>query len=398
MSVSANGGGQEGARADGSPRRLALVYSRCVSEGAWLNSSISSSAAARWSTAPARRHGAATRRARRAHRGDGRRDGHGRARRRRRRRRRRARIRRHPHALRRAGVLGPHAVHLAVARRDDGGDGQLRLRHRADASGPPRPDPAHAGERRGHVARRHPRRHRRASGRSRPSRNTSTPSSGAAPRSTSERWSATRRSASTSWARSRPSATATADEIAQHARASSARGCAPARSASPPRSRRRTSATPAGRCRAAPRRLPEIEALADVPRRGRARRHAGHARPGLLPRRVRRHPAPHAASRSVGRRCSAACSAPDGHRYVLERSAALQADGVRVIPQVSCRPLNFEFQFRAPFPFESMSLFKPRLAGRLRRQEAHLRRPGVPSSALQASGWTAACLPAASRT
>ena len=50
---------------------------------------------------------------------------------------------------------------------------------------------------------------------------------------------------------------------------------------------------------------------------------------------------------------------PDGHRYVLERSAALQAEGVRVIPQVSCRPLNFEFQFKAPFPLESMSLFKP---------------------------------------
>src|SRR5262249_25480486 len=33
--------------------------------------------------------------------------------------------------------------------------------------------------------------------------------------------------------------------------------------------------------------------------------------------------------------------------------------GVRVIPQVSCRPLNFEFQFKAPFPLESMSLFKP---------------------------------------
>jgi N-acyl-D-amino-acid deacylase len=50
---------------------------------------------------------------------------------------------------------------------------------------------------------------------------------------------------------------------------------------------------------------------------------------------------------------------PDGHRHVLQRSAALQAEGVRVIPQVSCRPLNFEFQFKAPFPLESMSLFKP---------------------------------------
>jgi N-acyl-D-aspartate/D-glutamate deacylase len=50
---------------------------------------------------------------------------------------------------------------------------------------------------------------------------------------------------------------------------------------------------------------------------------------------------------------------PEGHRYVLERSAALQAEGVQVVPQVSCRPLNFEFQFKAPFPLESMSLFKP---------------------------------------
>ncbi len=50
---------------------------------------------------------------------------------------------------------------------------------------------------------------------------------------------------------------------------------------------------------------------------------------------------------------------PDGHKRVLEQTAALHAEGVEVIPQVSCRPLNFEFQFKAPFPFESMSLFKP---------------------------------------
>jgi len=50
---------------------------------------------------------------------------------------------------------------------------------------------------------------------------------------------------------------------------------------------------------------------------------------------------------------------PDGHRYILERSAAMQAEGLQVVPQVSCRPLNFEFQFRAPFPFEGMSLFRP---------------------------------------
>src|SRR5437899_2877380 len=50
---------------------------------------------------------------------------------------------------------------------------------------------------------------------------------------------------------------------------------------------------------------------------------------------------------------------PDGHRAVLEQSAALQARGVRVIPQVSCRPLMLEFNLAAPFPLESMSVMKP---------------------------------------
>jgi N-acyl-D-aspartate/D-glutamate deacylase len=50
---------------------------------------------------------------------------------------------------------------------------------------------------------------------------------------------------------------------------------------------------------------------------------------------------------------------PDGHRAVLERSAELQNQGIDVVPQVACRPLMFEFQWKAPFPFESMSLFKP---------------------------------------
>jgi len=50
---------------------------------------------------------------------------------------------------------------------------------------------------------------------------------------------------------------------------------------------------------------------------------------------------------------------PDGHRAVLAQSAAMQARGVRVIPQVSCRPLMVEFQLKAPFPLESMSVMRP---------------------------------------
>jgi N-acyl-D-aspartate/D-glutamate deacylase len=50
---------------------------------------------------------------------------------------------------------------------------------------------------------------------------------------------------------------------------------------------------------------------------------------------------------------------PKGHRALLERTAKQQDDGLAIFPQVSCRPLNFEFQWREPFPFESMAVFAP---------------------------------------
>ena len=50
---------------------------------------------------------------------------------------------------------------------------------------------------------------------------------------------------------------------------------------------------------------------------------------------------------------------PDGHRRALELSEKIQAQGIDVVPQVSCRPLVLEFQFAAPCPFESLSVFAP---------------------------------------
>jgi N-acyl-D-aspartate/D-glutamate deacylase len=50
---------------------------------------------------------------------------------------------------------------------------------------------------------------------------------------------------------------------------------------------------------------------------------------------------------------------PGGHRAVLDRSAELQREGTMVYPQVTGRPLNFEFQWKEPFIFESLSVFKP---------------------------------------
>ena len=65
----------------------------------------------------------------------------------------RARLRRHPHPLRRPGVLGPRAHAILLSRRDHRGGRQLRVSHRADPARPPRADRPHDGEGRGHEPR-----------------------------------------------------------------------------------------------------------------------------------------------------------------------------------------------------------------------------------------------------
>jgi N-acyl-D-aspartate/D-glutamate deacylase len=50
---------------------------------------------------------------------------------------------------------------------------------------------------------------------------------------------------------------------------------------------------------------------------------------------------------------------PGSHRMLLERSAELARRGLPIVPQVSCRPLEFDFDFGEPFPFESLPLFGP---------------------------------------
>jgi N-acyl-D-aspartate/D-glutamate deacylase len=50
---------------------------------------------------------------------------------------------------------------------------------------------------------------------------------------------------------------------------------------------------------------------------------------------------------------------PGSHRMLLERSSALVRQGLPVVPQVACRPLNFDFDFAEPFVLESLPLFHP---------------------------------------
>ena len=47
------------------------------------------------------------------------------------------------------------------------------------------------------------------------------------------------------------------------------------------------------------------------------------------------------------------------HEDQLADSEALVAKGLKIAPQVTPRLLNFEYQWKEPFPFEAISLFKP---------------------------------------
>ena len=48
----------------------------------------------------------------------------------------------------------------------------------------------------------------------------------------------------------------------------------------------------------------------------------------------------------------------DGHRRLLAQSQEMSEKGMRIVPQVACRPLNFEMTLKEPFIFESLSVFK----------------------------------------
>ena len=54
----------------------------------------------------------------------------------------------------------------------------------------------------------------------------------------------------------------------------------------------------------------------------------------------------------------AGMSGPGSHRKHLARTAEERAEGLRIVPQVACRPIMFDFDFGEPFPFEMRPIFK----------------------------------------
>ncbi|MGB1140479.1 MAG: N-acyl-D-amino-acid deacylase family protein [Halioglobus sp.] len=49
---------------------------------------------------------------------------------------------------------------------------------------------------------------------------------------------------------------------------------------------------------------------------------------------------------------------PGSHHRYLESAGELQAAGLNIVPQVACRPIMFDFNFREPYPFELLDTFK----------------------------------------
>ena len=54
----------------------------------------------------------------------------------------------------------------------------------------------------------------------------------------------------------------------------------------------------------------------------------------------------------------AGMSGPGSHRRHQAQALELIEDGLNVVPQISCRPLNFDFDFNDPFVFEMRPLFE----------------------------------------
>jgi N-acyl-D-amino-acid deacylase len=79
---------------------------------------------------------------------------------------------------------------------------------------------------------------------------------------------------------------------------------------------------------------------------------------------------------------------PGGHRKQLDLAAEQRKSGALVIPQVSCRPLNFEVTFAEPFIFDVMPFMNELAKAEAKgagRPTPRLRRSGVAREAAQRS-------------
>ena len=81
--------------------------------------------------------------------------------------------------------------------------------------------------------------------------------------------------------------------------------------------------------------------------------------PGLLLEQIEQLARETGASISWSALLAGSAFGKSGHKAQLAKSQELFAKGLKIAPQVTPRPLNFEFQFREPTILEGMTFFKP---------------------------------------
>ena len=295
-------------------------------------------------------------------------------------------LRRHPHPLRRPGVLGPRAHAVVLARRDDRRRRQLRLLDRAGPARAPRAARPHAPARRGHGARHAVR--RRAVGRLRDLPAVLRRDRAARHAAQLRVLRRPHRGAPLRDGRSRATSATPPTTRSRHAardRRGAGRGRGRVRDLVVADAQRRP--RPAG---AVPHRRPRRAARAA---RAAARREQGRRR-ARCPARRSRTPtcttsSAASAARSRGPRCSRS-RASRGTRRSWRRTPRRAPTASQVWPQVSCRPLAFQMNLREPFTF-NMRARVPGADGPAARR-AHGR---VPRSRRGARGRGTSCRAAA---
>jgi N-acyl-D-aspartate/D-glutamate deacylase len=68
-------------------------------------------------------------------------------------------------------------------------------------------------------------------------------------------------------------------------------------------------------------------------------------------------------------------SGPGSHQRHLDRTEEQLAEGLRIVPQVACRPVMFDFDFGEPFPFGMLPLFRDALKASTEEKKAAYRDP-----------------------
>ncbi|MFO0695182.1 MAG: amidohydrolase family protein [Polyangiales bacterium] len=97
----------------------------------------------------------------------------------------------------------------------------------------------------------------------------------------------------------------------------------------------------------------------------------------------------------------AGMAGPGSHRRYLDVAAAQAAEGLTIVPQIACRPIQFDFHLEEPYPFEILPSFREIMRsgreGKLRTYadpsfRKRFKEESVPGAKNACAGWVDRCV------